>query len=644
MRGTLLRFAKKDVDGAIKAYQQAALDPQEALNARSALIQVHLSQQKLAEAKAQLAELQKSHPKHPQMLYLDAVVAYAGKDYARAESVTEQLLRVAPKSPQLLVLGGAASLQRGALIAAETKLGKVVQTVERMTVARKMLAETYLRMGQPEKSLATLRPLLEQAKPDGDALTLAGQAHLQAGNAQEAETVFAAAVKLKPQDVQVRTALALTDLVKGNAEAAFDALQDIAAKDSGETADLALISAHLRRREYDAALAAIALLEKKSPTKSTAAHLRGLALRGKGDPAGARAAFEAALKIEPGNFASVASLASLDLQDQKPDAARQRLEAAIKLNPRNTSARLAVLDLMVRQKAKPEEILAAIDEAIKAAPADAAPHVAKIAQLSRMNDSKAAASAAQNAMAALPQDPDVLDAAGRALSNAGDEQQALSAFNKLAAVAPRSALPHLRMADVHAKRGDAAAEASSLRRAFDVAPESTEVHRRLMAHAARSKDFNPILVAAKELQKRRPQSAAGFLLEGDAEAARKAWPAALAAYRGGLKKADAVGLPQKLVYVTLRASGDKVGAERFAADWLKGNPKDAGFREYLGGEAILRKDYTAAERYFREVLALQPRNGAAMNNLAWLMAETAVSRAQWRWAKWHWPWRPVQRR
>jgi putative PEP-CTERM system TPR-repeat lipoprotein len=452
-------------------------------------------------------------------------------------------------------------------------------------------------------------------------LALAGQAHLQSGNLQEAEAMFAAAVKLKPEDVQLRTAIALTDLVKGNSEAAFDALQAIAAKDSGETADLALISAHLRRQEYDAALAATELLEKKSPAKPLASHLRGLALRGKGDLAGARAAFEAALRIEPGNFASVASLASLDLLDNKPEAARQRIESAIKSNPKNTGARMALLDVMARQAAKPEELLAAIDEAIKAAPTDAAPHLAKIAHLLRMNDVKAAASAAQNAMAALPQHPEVLDAAGLALSKAGDEQQAIAAFNKLVAVVPRSALPHLRLSDVHAKRGDVAAAAASLNRAFEAAPESAEVHRRLLEQGRSTKDFKPVLAAAKELQKRFPGSAGGFLLEGDAEAARKAWPAALAAYRAGLKKPDAAGRPQRLVYVALRASGDEAAAERFSADWLRSNPKDVAFREHLGSEAILRKDFASAERHFREVVALRPRHAAAMNNLAWLMAE-----------------------
>jgi putative PEP-CTERM system TPR-repeat lipoprotein len=570
------------------------------------LIQLSLEQHRLDDAKAQLVELQKTHPKNPQTHLLDAMVAYASKEYGRTGTITDELLRLAPDDPQLLVLGGAANLRQGALIAAEAKLGKVVQTVERMTAARKMLAETYLQMGQAEKSLATLRPLLEQAKPDGDALAQAGQAYLQLGNPQQAEVAFSAAVKAKPEDFQVRTALALTEFLKGNSEAALASLQQIAAKDPGETADLALVSAHMRRRDFDAALKAIDSLERKAPTKATALHMRGLALLGKGDRKAARGSFEAALKVEPLHFASVASLASLDLQEKDPEAAVKRLTAAVKLDPKNTMARMVLLDVRTRQQATPSDLLVIIDDAIKAAPNDSAPRVARISFFAKANDTKAATSAAQDALAVLPLNPDVLDAAGRAFSAAGDDQQAVSAFNKLAGTMQRGALPYLRLADLHSKRGDSSAVVSSLNRALEAAPDSAEVHRRFLGHAVKNRDFKPVLSAAKELQKKLPHSAVGFLLEGDAEAARKSWQAATQAYRAALKLGGADGRPQKALYAALLASGDKEAAEKFAGDWLKSAPRDVGFRENLGDRAIARKDYVSAERLFREVLALQP--------------------------------------
>lgn len=627
VKATLLRFAKKDIDGAMSILQQATADPKAVVQARASMIQIRLSQGKMAEAKTQLAELIKSNPKHPSTLYIDAMLSYADKDYQRAEFITDQLLGLSPASPQLLMLGGSASMNRGALVAAETKLGKAQQLLSNNSLPKKLLADTYLRMGQPDKALGILKPLIEQSRPDPDAMALAGQAHLQTGNAQEAEALFKAVAKVKPDDVQLKTALALTHLVNGNSAIGFDALQQLAASDPGETADLALISALMQRKDFALALAAVDRLEKKLPNRASTQQLRGQALRGSGDLAAARAAFEASLKIDPAYFSSTAALLVLDVSEGKQAQALERARAAIKAYPNNMSARMALIGLLEQQQAKPEDILAAIDEAMKAGPAEAGPHIAKIGQLGRMNDPRAAALAAQNAMATLPQNPGVLEAAGRALDAAGDSQQAISTFNKMASLVPRSPVPYLRLAELYARKGEAAPVGLNLNRAFEVAPESAEVHRRLLANAAKTKDFKPVNTAAKELQRRFPQSAVGHLLEGNAALLRKDTSAAVASFKVAATKADAAGRPQRLIYSALRKGGDVAGAERYAAEWLKANPKDGAARDFLGGDALARQDLVKAESMYSELLALEPKSGVAMNNLAWLMAQRGAKGA-----------------
>jgi hypothetical protein len=89
---------------------------------------------------------------------------------------------------------------------------------------------------------------------------------------------------------------------KGDSEVAFRDLEQVAAADPGNRADLALIAAHLQRREFDQALKAIAGLEKKQPTIPLVHNLRGTALLGKRDPAGARQEFRAGAGAEPGLF------------------------------------------------------------------------------------------------------------------------------------------------------------------------------------------------------------------------------------------------------------------------------------------------------------------------------------------------------
>lgn len=621
LKATLLQWGKQDLEGAIKAYNAAADDPRHAQNARVSLAHIHLNRGDTAAVKAQFEAMKKLHPNHAQTRVVEALAAFSANDFARTEALVDQLLRVSPDNPSLLTLGGAASLNRGAFVAAEAKLGKVVNLVERAMSARQMLAETYLKMGQPAKALAVLRPLLESAKPSGDALALAGQAQLQAGDPRQAEALFTAAAKVKPDSPAIMTALALTDLAKGNLDAGFAALTRIAAKDPGDTADLALISAHMRRGQVDQALAAIAALEKKRPGRPGPAHLRGQALQIKGDGPGARQAFEAALAVDKSYFASTAALAAMDVRDGKADSARTRLADVVKADPRNLAARMALIDVLRATEAKPDEVLAAVDEAIRNHPGDAAPRIAKIRALSAAGDVKGAAGVAQAALAANSQDPLLLDASGTALALAGDEQQAISAFNKAASLQVGSPVPHLRLAELYSRRGDQTAIRSSLARAFEVAPGSPDVHRALLTHAARTRDPKTALAAAKDVQKRFPQSASGFVLEGDLEAVRKNAPAALVAYRLGAEKSDGGSIAAVRIYDAHEASGASAAAEQFATDWLKRHPKDAHFMERLGTGALRKKNYPLAESHFSAAVALQPNSAATLNNLAWLMAE-----------------------
>lgn len=627
LRGLLLGAGRKDRAGAIAAFEKSAQSRSTALGARSALVQLHLGGRDLPKAKAELALLQKSHPKHPNTIYLAAVLAYSEGKLDQVEALTDALLKVAPDNTQLLTLAGAGHLRRGALVAAETRLGRVVQTVERAPLARKLLAETYLRMGQADKALGALGPMVADAG-DADVLAMAAQAHLQKGQVAEAEAAFNAALKIKPDDVRLRTSVALTDLAKGKAESAFDALQQLAERDTGgQTADMALISAHLQRKEFDRALAAIERLQKKQPKAAMPLHLRGVALMGKGDLAGARQTFESAVAADPAYYASTAMLVSMDAREKKFDAAQARVEAAIKLSPKNLAARLALIELLRVKGAKPDEVLLAIDEAVRTHPTEAGPHVAKLAHLSKHRGAKEAAGHAQVALAALPNHPQVLDAAGLAFSAAGEEQQALSAFNRMTSVMPKSALPYLRLADVHAKRGSRGEVVSMLNRAFDVEPRSAELHRRLLDQAVRSKDYKVVLAAAKELQKRMPGSSAGYLLEGDAEASRKAWPAAKLAYQTALSRADGRNVVPRVYFTTLKAAGDPKLAVRFADEWLRANPRDVNLRGLLGSEAMLEGRHADAEQHFRSIVEIEPQSSAALNNLAWLLTERGDEKA-----------------
>ena len=627
LRADILLRARHDAVGAVVALREALAVDSMSLASHVRIIGIEMSQGHADLAKRQLKDLKQLMPMHPQVLYVEAQIAYNDKDYGHALETLELLLRAYPDMAKIRLFAGAVQYQRNALLQSETLLLKALQLDPSLVLARQYLAQTYLRMGQPAKALAVLGDLAESGNPSAESVALAAQAQMLSGNLVRAEAMFNQAAKLKPGDPTLRTALALTDLAKGRDGSAFEALESIASRDSGASADMALISARMRRREWPAALKAVDRLQTKQPGKPLAGYLRGLVLRQQGDPLSARASFEQAVKLDPGYFSAILALAEMDLAELKPDAARHKLEEAIALNPKNTAARMAVVEILKQQSVKPEEIRKALAAAVLADGTAPAPRLALVAHLSDANDLKGALAAAQSAIAALPDNVDVLEVLGRAQANVGDSQQASSSFKKLANLRPGSALPYLRLADLQAAGQDHSALMYSLKRAFDLAPGSPDVHSRLVAASVKTKDLKLALDSAHELQRRQPGSASGFLLEGDVYLAHRRFGPALAAYRLGLDKADSSRKAAPMVYQTLRASDQLPEADRFAADWIKRHPKDTLFLSYLGDDALLRKDEALAERRFREVLAIDPRRVNALNNVAWLMARRGAQGA-----------------
>lgn len=620
VRGDLLAFGKRDADGALAAYRKALEIKPDHVPAHSGAMSILLGKRDLEGAKAQLAALSKVLPGHPQTIYFAANVALLGKEIDKAQEHAQQLLKMAPDNSRVLQLAGAVEFERGSLVLAEGHLSRAIALAPGLDVARRMLALVHLRRSEPGKALAVMQPLLEGPEPGAAIWSMKAQAHVQLGELQEAEAAFAQAAKLNPDDDRAQAALAVSKVLRGETDAGLAQLRSLAADADSSVADLPLIATLVRKRDYEGALKAIDVLEGKQPDRPVAANLRGRVLLAKGDRAGAAKAFEQALEIQPTFFPAAAALAQIALAEKRPADAQAIVDKVLAADPKNSQALIASAALKARAGAKREEIVAMFTRAIQQVPTDAAPRLALINYQLAQKETKAALSTAQQAVAALPEHAGLLDALGRVQAVTGDTQQAVSSFNKLGQLMPSSPAPYLRLAEVHwaAKNADATIE--SLQRALAIEPQHLQAQRALV-EAYMAKDMPAEARAvAQQIQQQRPTSDVGYLIEGNMDATRQRWDAALTAYRKGLEAAPKSSELAMRTHTALAASKRGAEAERHAAQWLKANPGDAGFRFYLGDVALSRRDLSAAERAYQEVLELQPENALALNNVAWLMA------------------------
>ena len=620
LEGKLLLDGKRDVDAATKAFEQALVLRPDYLPAHEALIALQLYRRDTAAATRQAAAMKLAAPQSAQARLFELQMAYLNGQYPQARELAQQLLRFMPDNLRLLYIAGAVEFELNALVQAETHLNKAVTLAPKFMPPRKMLARTYLRSGQPAKALSVLAPMLDAQAPAADTLVLAAEAHLQSGDTKASEAFFKRANQAKPNDTQIRTALALNELSKGHDDAAFGELRSLASTSTGSVTDLALISAHTQRGQWDQALEAIAVLEKKQPDKPLPPHLRGRVLLLRQDLAGAKKSFDLALTKDAVYFPSIASLASIDLLERKPELAQKRLEAVITVQPRNVQALLALAELKAKTSgSKPAEVTALIDQAIKASPGETGPRAALVNYLLASGQAKPGLDAAQAGLAASPNSPDMLLLLGNAQLASGEPNQAITSYNKLVKMQPNAAQPHLGLAAAYKAAKNTESAISSLQQALAITPDLLPAQRELITMELIAKRPERAIEVARTVQKQRPQDAVGFMLAGDVEAQRKNWDAAALAFRLGLDKKDLRELPSRLHYALL-AGNKAADANRFEQDWLKKHPSDAGFLFYLGDLSLSARDWVSAEKRYRQVLSIDADNAAATNNVAWLMA------------------------
>jgi putative PEP-CTERM system TPR-repeat lipoprotein len=622
LKGDVL-MAGNQREKALAAYRQATAARPDAVRAHGAIITLLMQERKVDDAAKQVDEMKQAAPNHPQTAYFQAWLAYEQKDFAAARTAVQKVLTAAPDNLRALLLAGAIEYQLQSYVQAEDYLSKVLARAPSQPFAWRLLIESYVRRGQAGRALEKLQPVLNQIKTQNDPgmLMLAGEVLMMNGDAKQASEYFGKAAKLDPKNARSRTSLALTHIARGESDTALRELEQAASTGSDVRADVALIAAHVRQREFDKALAAVDRLQKKQPGSPVPHHVRGGVLLAKGDRAAARQEFQRALEINPGYFPAAAQLAQFDLADKKPDAARQRFESVLAKDPRNLSAMVAIAELRARAGAKPEEVVALLQKAISVHPAAPAARLNLIAYQIRIKDFKNAMLTAQQAMAAIPDNPQVLAVAGQAHQVAGETNQAISIYRKLAALEPKSAVPYLRMADAQfaAKQTDDAIE--NLRKALDLDPDFLHAQQGLARVYVESGRAKEAIAVAREVQKQRPKEPIGYALEGDIHASQKNWAEAASAYRTGLKQSDSTHLAMRLHAVLGAGAGGANAASDFAATWLKTHPKDQAFRMQLAQSALATKQYAVAVEHYRKVLETAPKNAIVLNNLAWAEAQ-----------------------
>lgn len=616
--GVLTARENGDATEAANAFTRALKAKPDLHTARSNLIFMLLAKGDLKAVTEQVAIFSRALPQHPQTAYFESQIAFQGKNYTAALEAIQKSLKASPDNVLALALAGEIYLAVGQVRQAEQALTHGLSLAPNSFQMRQVLAQVYLQTNRADAALATLKPLLDQnLKTSAKAQFLAGEAHLMRGNVNESIANLELASKLDPSNIVARIQLILTKGKSITPRETSKALKELAASDKGILADLALFNLNVQLSDYIGALAAIESIATKTPKSALPFSLRaGIHLKQK-DLVAARKALGQALALEPNSITTLAALARIDVAEGKPDDAKNRFRSVLKTESKNYAATMGLAKLL-NQGTEADEYARLLRSAIEASPAAAEPRTLLVRHHLSRNEAKLAASIAQAAAVAIPDDPDVLDWLGKAQIANSDINQAVTTYSKLVTLQARSPYSYVRLAGALLAAKDKNAAEKNLRRALQVDPAFFPAQEALVKLVLIDKRRDDALAVAKAAQKQRPNDPAGYLLEGDIEAQLGRHPSAIGAYRTTLKKFPAPLIAIKL-YEALLVNRQVADADKLVVTWSAEHPKDKAVLAFAGDAMLNRQDYVTSERYFRGVLTIEPNNIAALNNVAWLL-------------------------
>lgn len=624
LKGDLLQALRREPAVVRQAYERAVQEGPKSTEARLALIAHLLSARDLSAAEQQLAQAKAQIGNPPGLRYFAAVIDFEQGRLEPAHEQVQQLLKMSPDDPRLHLLAGQVEFLRNRFLPAESHLTRALASPAQALRGRLLLAQTYLRLDDPARSLQTLQPLLDDpvsgtAQARVHALT--GEAYLQLGETRKAEEQFQRAAALDPKDNRSRTLLALGQVGQGQDARGLNELRELSDSFDSPMADLALISTFIRKGDHAEALKAIDAAERKLPQRGMVPALRAQVLLAQGKTAEATAALEEALRREPSYLPAAVQLARQSLQAQQPQQAVARLAAVVKADPSNVAAKLAWI--AIRQQAgEPVDALESeLRTLVREQPQVVRPRVALAQSQQRRGDLAAALSTAQEAVAALPKEPELHELLAELQLRQRQLPLATKSLQQAAALRPRAPEPLLRLAEVELMAGQPRDALTTVRKALELRaqhPRALQLQVLLEAELGNTAAARRL---AKELQQLPGQEALGAAVEGDIEAAQQQHAVAVAAYRRALARNAALPeVPAKLVGV-LRASGKTAEAEAFARDWLKDHPRDIGLLNYLGDVALNENRLADAKPHYERSLAQQPGQPLVLNNLGWILLQ-----------------------
>lgn len=620
-KGSILHV-QGDLPGATASYARALqLDAghQETLIAQ---IGLHLDFNRLDDAARDVNTLLQASPQEPRGAYFRALLAERKGQGAQSRAALREVTSLLDPVPmsfmryrsQLLMLNGLAHHGLNEPEKARQYLEAYLRTQPNSPVAR-LLARIYLSTGKVSEAGSLLENYLKNQPGDGLASNLLGSVYIAQGKHARAASLMQQT--LKSQDLpEYRTTLGMSLLGSGQTASALVELEAAYRKDPTQlAAGIVLSQLYLREGRPARGLALVQTLVKQQPANAGLLNLLGTAQAQNGHAQAARTAFEKAVQLAPDLIQARLNLARLDLDARALDAAEQRITTILTAHPGNTDA-LSEMARVADLRGRPTEARTWLEKARdNSGPRELRWNLALIDLHLRAGRADQALAEARTAYAKSPDNIAVLLLYSRAQLAAGDAQGARAILGRATRLADFDAGLQVEIASQQLAAQNLDGAHYSLDKALSGHPDSLPAQALMARVELQRGELNRAEQRARAIVQKHPHRAVGHTLVGDLAMTRKRPASALEAFRKAHAVEPSSSSALRLMQ-TLELQGNDEEAQEVASRRLRQTSNDAVVLRALAGLHARAGRYAAAGKTYQSLLALQPHDVAALNNLA----------------------------
>ncbi|MEE9302497.1 MAG: XrtA/PEP-CTERM system TPR-repeat protein PrsT [Thiotrichaceae bacterium] len=587
-------------------------------NARLELARLEILEQNFDQAKSTLAPLVRMNANDPAINYLTGMLAFSEGNYERAEESLLKVLKVAPDHSQTHLLFGTVNFAQQDYEQAAYYIAKYVSAVPENLDARKLLGRTYMILGQQDEAQATLKTAMKvEGVKDAELLALVGISHLQKGNIRSGIEELEHALKIDPERASLRRELAKAYISAGETDHAIQQLKMLLTKDGGEEqAKTLLVIAYLRAGNFDQAINTVLEILTKKPKDPAVLTLAGNVFIASDDKQEARKYFNKALQLNPSYIPATMSLTRLEERQGNYAKAAALYKKVVNSDAQSIEPLLALARLAELQN-KRKEMLNWLEQARERAPQNIKSRVMLAEYYLREKQIKKADLLVKEAIESGSREPVLLTLQSRILMANEHYDLALPFLNEVVTKTPDSVFPRALLSEIYLKLK----QVKNARKQLEIILEKQPYYVPALVLIARvelkSGHYQQALKYAEQIQKVQPKLYRGYELTGDIRMVKKEPIEAKIAYTQAWELESSATLAIKLSEASKR-SGKLEEAPTALLAWLNDHPDDAKLLQFLGSTYQDIGQNDKAIQTYEKVLAVQPNNMVALNNLAWL--------------------------